>query len=362
MRGGKCCFFFGHGAGNLVAFITDAPLGFRDNFWGHSMGKFLLLFFLVASIAKAEWISWQGGVQRLCERAYIDLGGGNFRMYPSVVAVDNNIVAVSTYGQELGTHQLWLMGRQHGELWQAIDFAKDKIVDLEFSQQELWVLTNDPKHRSRLHRLDLRQLPQIEKQSFPTIHLDIEWTTYSRAYGLGSDDDFVYIAHGNQGLVKFSKAWEKPTELFTNQVNPAGQQISYMTDVVVHDERVFAVWDNQTYDFGRQQRAFEGYQIFSKAGQSLRLLAIEQRREALFEPKLFIDQGQMVMSTWTLHFVNPIEELLSRKSFQPRQRIYQYDGYKPIGLPFVKEGSIWGCFKDERELPPRSLAGQFRYR
>lgn len=300
-----------------------------------------------------------GDMQSICEKAHIPLGNGNFKTVDTVVAQGEKLSFISHYSVEKDSNFITALDNQSGKVLFSVFLEGFKVADMEVRNEELWAVTNDGFKASELVRLSFfdGQVEAIKK--YPTHNLSVEPEKYNKAYGLSVDEKSVYIAHGGLGIVRFDIQDEKPIEHINPDVNPGNSHRSYTTDLIVINDKLYLGMDNITYDFNSKTRAFEGYAILNKSDFKLvKRIPINQKREALFEPKLFYNKAknEMIMSTWYLHFTNKLDKLEKSNLFVPERRIYRYKKGKPIGLASVKNGQITGCFRDDNELPAQSFA------
>lgn len=297
-----------------------------------------------------------GAMKTICEAAYLPLSNGNFKTVNTVLKRGKKLSFISHYGLEKDSNFITALDNNNGQPLFSIYTEGFRVVDMEITENSLWAVANSYTKETKLYRIDFFEDQAISIKNYPTHNLQADLGKYDKAYGLSSDDKFVYIAHGGIGLVKFDIKNEKPIDHIKSELNPGTSHRSYITDALVVRDKIFVGADNITYNFSNKTRAFEGYAILDRETLKLtKRIPINQKREALFEPKLFHNKSkdQIVMSTLHLHFVNRISSLSKSKIFVPEMRIFRYQKGKPIGLSDVTDSMITGCFKDDKELPPQ---------
>ncbi len=156
----------------------------------------------------------------------------------------------------------------------------------------------------------------------------------------------IYIAHGSLHLV----IMDKKSGLTINQVKYDIQKkkshISRLTGLEVHNNKIYMMYDNVTYDFGDQTRAFEGMLIVDKTSlKPIKQIWIKQSQEALHEPTLNRDGNTLYSQNLHLIFNYNIDKLERLRTLRPNRRLYNFDNLKLIGKPIVKDRKISGCFK-----------------
>jgi hypothetical protein len=320
-----------------------------------------VLLFSCGLFAESKIIS--GDLNKVCEKALFDLGNNNFKTVSTVFSQGKFISAVSTYGLEKDSNMLVFLDNNTGKSLFSLYMEDYRASDIKIEDNAAWIVANKLHAKdSRLYKVDFEKTQVMGIEHFPTHNETTELGKFDKAYGIDSDENFVYIAHGGLGLVSFSKEHLKPVKLRALGLNPNTSHRSYITDILVYEDKILMGADNITYDFNNKTRAFEGYAVLNRADQKLlKKIPINQKREALFEPKLFLSGSDIVMKTMHLHFVNKAKDLLAADMFTPQKRIYRYTRGKPIGESFTVDGKILGCFKDDKNMPPRTFASSHKY-
>ncbi len=158
-------------------------------------------------------------------------------------------------------------------------------------------------------------------------------------------DNNIYVAHGSLHLVVIDK---KSGSIINNtkyDVQKKPSHVSRMTGIEVYNGTIYMMFDNVTYDFSDQTRAFEGMlNVDLKTLKPTKQIWINQRVEALHEPSLQRDGENLYSQNLHLVFNYKVKNLNRLRTLRPNRRLYNFDNFKLLGSPIISQGKIKGCY------------------
>ncbi len=165
-------------------------------------------------------------------------------------------------------------------------------------------------------------------------------------HGFTIKDETFYIAYGKHGLVKMNMN-DRELKIFSFTLPHDKGQISKTTGVAINGTDLFLLYDNVTYDFSTNKRAFEGVVMTSlEQLNNYKAISIRADREALHEGNLYIRDGKLYSQNLHILFEYDLNKLKKAKYFWPQRRLFNFEGNQILGRATVKNKTISGCFKN----------------
>lgn len=286
--------------------------------------------------------------QKVCSQSILEYASGSFHTSQNIYYIHPQ-TKVKMIARSLGTDDsdLHIMTEQFGLV---SIMMREPILDFEAIGNFVWAIS-----KTTLYKIDLSRFRVVAE--FPNQIETQNPEKYEVAYGLTTFENKVFIANGSLGISVFDTKSEKFIQhLKPGLKQPNPKHISYATDVIVSQNKLIVIYDNATYDFVGKMRAYEGFAIYNiQSGLLEKLIPVDQKREAIFEPKLMIDQNKVILSSMHLFFENQISNLLSSSMYNPQRRIYQYPNGKPLGTGFISNSQLFACFITADEYGKNSI-------
>ena len=219
---------------------------------------------------------------------------------------------------------------------------KQTVNDIKVSGNNLIVLSN-----TDIIIYDLETLKEI--RSSRTLDEGQQYSKYNKAYEAYIDNDSLYIAHGEAGVIKY----ELSTLTKLAVINPKFKQPttalrSLVSGVAGTGSYLYLGVDNVNYDFGRDKRAFEGIGIYNLKMKKLeKSISVNQRQEAYHMPSLQVVGSDLWINNLHLYFQHDLKKLHKTKRYlNPDLRVYSYTPGYLVGRALLKGKTFYGCFFD----------------
>lgn len=217
---------------------------------------------------------------------------------------------------------------------QQIDI-NDKIIDLKVFNDKIYVLHED---KVSIYTKEFILLNQI------SIKMSI-FSKHDLPTSFELHENKIYIGHGERGLVVINID-DESQEIYSYPLPHASTQRSKITGIAIHGQFLIMLFDNITYDFNTDKRAFEGVVISSfdnlKSGHAI---SIRQDREAHHEGNLYISGNKLYSQHLHILFELDIKKLLNGKYFYPQRRLFNFEDQYIYGRATVINKNVIGCFR-----------------
>ncbi|EQC47470.1 hypothetical protein [Bacteriovorax sp. Seq25_V] len=209
------------------------------------------------------------------------------------------------------------------------------IVDVKTQNDVTFVLL-----ATKIVKIDNTDLNPLQ-----TYDLSLQATNKNELpHGFTLKDDKFYIAYGTHGLVIFDPL-KSEVNVFQYTLPHDKGQVSKATGVAVNGNELILLFDNVTYDFSTEKRAFEGIvQTNINSLNNYKAISIRADREALHEGNLYISGNKLYSQHLHILFEYDLKKLQKAKYFWPQRRLFNFGGKQILGRADVVDKNVHGCF------------------
>jgi len=222
-------------------------------------------------------------------------------------------------------------------------YFEDKLVSIHLNENEVIFLSQ--RKMTLLSRHTDQMILQVD-----TLPRHLAYGKNANASALNIDENYIYIAHGLNGVIIF----DKNNYQFVKQIKPVVTQPeafhrSSITGLAVKGDDLYMAFDDVT--LVRNSKAFEGIVVYDlEEDRKTKEVPVNQLQEGYYKPRLIINQDELIVSNLNLFYRHKLKKLGKRRYLKPFQRMWKYPAGGLIGQALVKNQSIYGCFLEESTM------------
>lgn len=302
--------------------------------------KYLMLFLFVtnfntfASYELDQFFKGPKGSD-ICQDAR-DVNGNMMKTYLQFIKADNKEVYFVFYRNRTSVVSINDLNTSNEYL---MSFEQEKVVDILIEQDRILFLT--PTKFVVVDRQSRNKI--FESATLPS------YLSYGRnalATGVKRVGDRLYVSHGIHGVTRYDAHNLGYLGLVKPKVTqPQPFHISAVTGLEIHNNILYMAMDDVT--LVTDSKAFEGLVLYDLKSKSfVREIPVNQRREAYYKPRLYIEGDELFVTNLNLIFRHRINQVYTDRYMNPYYRIWKYPNGELVGRSLILNEKVYGCFHD----------------
>lgn len=238
-----------------------------------------------------------------------------------------------------GTSAVFIHNLDSGEK-DLISFENTKIVDILIDNKRVIYLS-----QSKFIVVDrLTGSKLFESLTLPD---ELSYGKSALATAVKQRKDLLYVAHGTYGVNVYRAETLEYLNTIPLQVTQTESfHVSEVTGIEIKDNTLYMAVDDVT--LATDSKAYEGLVLYDLVLKKFtKEIPVNQRREAYYKPRLYIEKDEMFVTNLNLIFRHEIKKIRSHRYMKPTRRVWKYPEGRLIGRSFIKKNKVYGCFYND---------------